>query len=497
MPIPDPSSLPERTLRRHLYLLLAAAAVLFIAASNQLSLPSLDDCFYARKGVEMHQRGAVFDVTWNGQPTFQNPPLQLWILARSFGLFGYNDLAARLPSIAMALGILLGTYLIGERTVGREASLLGICLLLLSPYFINNARRCMLEIPLTFWVVGAVLVFARGLERPRMHLLFGFPLAGAMLTKSLLGLLSVTVVVGGTLALTEEVRKSFDKRWIAIGFTLGILLGFSWSLYLALHYGPGALREHYVEEIVSRSSAGFDLRGFILDYPSILIRDFQIVVLPAMVGLFAMARRRSVPSWFLTLLLLWLIAFPLVLNFSSARTARYIFPVFPALALSGGYWLAQTFDRLSKHLYRWFVPALALLLAAVFCIHPSTLTRDRNAPMKENATLIREMVPSTEAIPYAGGNYWVVANSLMYYADRRLDAPSPDLQAAAEQALRSSSRLLFCAPDQLPALRDTGHSLTVLIEADEWVLLRLERQGARTVELESEGGGLPNVALDS
>ena len=84
-------------------------------------MPALDDCFYARKAVETERDGGFFTVTWAGRPAFQNPPLQIWLTARSFALLGEHDLAARLPSILMALGILMGTYRIAQLTVGPIA----------------------------------------------------------------------------------------------------------------------------------------------------------------------------------------------------------------------------------------------------------------------------------------------------------------------------------------------------------------------------------------
>src|SRR5439155_6265443 len=139
--------------------------------------PPLDDCFYARKGVEMGRSGGFFTVTWDGQPTFQNPPLQFWLLGGSFRLLGENDLAARLPSLLMALGTAALTFRIGALALGETAGASAAALLLVSPFFLDNARRCMLEIPLAFWVAATLLLFLEGLARPRWFLLAALPLA--------------------------------------------------------------------------------------------------------------------------------------------------------------------------------------------------------------------------------------------------------------------------------------------------------------------------------
>src|SRR5262245_54823252 len=120
---------------RDLLVLLAVSLALFSANIWELSLISLDDATYARQGIEERRSGQFFNPPWNGQPDFHKPPLQFWILGRSFALFGENDFAARLPSVLMALGILGATYRIGTLTVGAPAAATAVAFLLLSPYF--------------------------------------------------------------------------------------------------------------------------------------------------------------------------------------------------------------------------------------------------------------------------------------------------------------------------------------------------------------------------
>ena len=85
---------------------------------GDLSLPSLEDAFYAREAVEMARAGRVYTVTWNGIPTHQHPPLHLWLVAPTFAALGEHDFAARLPTLVLALGTLALTWRIGVLTVG-------------------------------------------------------------------------------------------------------------------------------------------------------------------------------------------------------------------------------------------------------------------------------------------------------------------------------------------------------------------------------------------
>src|SRR5574342_703402 len=89
---------------------LAAGARIF-----EPGLHSLDDCFYARKAVEMLRAGSWLTVRWGGAPTWQNPPLQLDLIAVSFRAFGIHDAAARLPQFVMAVALLPLTGLLAWR----------------------------------------------------------------------------------------------------------------------------------------------------------------------------------------------------------------------------------------------------------------------------------------------------------------------------------------------------------------------------------------------
>ena len=205
----------------------------------------------------MARAGDLSTVTWNGVPTFQNPPLQIDLLAASFALFGENDLAARLPSALMALGIAAPACSgSGAAWRGEEVALTAAALLAAAPFFCNHARRCMLDVPLCFWVVVA---FARRVR------------SGSASTPP-----GAARDPAGRGALDEErprpaaAGRAGERRGLRQGnppaAADSVALGrcarrparrsCSWPLHQYFVHGPLALREHYVGEIASRSSAG-------------------------------------------------------------------------------------------------------------------------------------------------------------------------------------------------------------------------------------------------
>jgi 4-amino-4-deoxy-L-arabinose transferase-like glycosyltransferase len=404
-----------------------------------------------------------------------------WYAGRSLALFGENDLAARLPSMLMALGIMGGVYRIAQVTVGPTAGVGAAALLLLSPTFVNHARRSMLEIPLALWVLTAVLVLIEGVRRPRAHALLALPLGAAILSKSVLGLLPLGILFAGALAF-PPLRAALRRGWIWIGVAGGLAVGASWTLHQLVVFGPHAVRSHYLDEIVSRATQPLGARELLLGYPAALLGAYQPVVLPGLVGAALLwRRRRANPQDPSCLLPIW-IALPTVLySLASARSARYLFPIFPALALCASHWMTAALPGLAAALRRWVAPAVAVAAAAVFWVRPGFLAAGGTAFFKDD-TLIRSRVPEGEPITYLGtrADYWGLANPILYYTERRLEAPSESAAAALRTAATRRSRLILVQRARLAELQGTRY--TAVLERPEWVLVQPHFDPGRSTE---------------
>lgn len=492
-------------------ILLAAAAFYFTANIYHLSLLPGDDCFYARKGIEMLEHGNFFTVTWNNNPTFQNPPLHFWILARSFRFFGENDFAARLPTVLMALGLLIITWRIGLRTVGRTAAIGSVGILLVTPLFLEYSRRCMMEVPNAFWVSLVVLVFLEGYRKPQLWLLLSVPLAGALLTKSLLGLMPVGVVVIASLVV-RSLRPALHNRWFWAGIGLGVLGGAAWPLHQGWTVGWYAVKAHYVGEIGSRaagigngSSADIVsvLWGVVVGYPSILLKRFQPVLIPGVAGIIAALVQYWNGKWWKdctvesptkpgrpaespprgtalfpegpVLLAVWVVFPVLVFSLSAARSARYVFPLVVPLALLGAWVVA---DRLSPFIRKtlfWLVPVLLAVTGSVFWISPQKLTRDMDAPFKRESQRVASLLPAGMDIPLLGKHSWGLANPLLYYGKH---APGPALKkvsAAVRAAEQLPRAVLVVEADRRHDLQASGHNFVEIAHLRDWVVVELQR----------------------
>ncbi len=454
-----------------LWVLTLIAILLFSASMNWMSLKSYDDCHYAQKGVEMWQRGAFFTVTWAGKTNFQYPPLQFWLLGRSFALFGKNDFAARLPSLLMAVAMLLMTYRIGTATVGRKAAMVATAVLMLTTLFITNARRCQTDVPLAFWTTLAMLVYIEGLERPRLHALIAIPLGAAVLTKSVLGLFPLVVIPAAVLV--PALRKTLRNGWLWLGVALGLVLSASWTIHQYVNFGDAFMSLHYETMIFSRTVQPLNLTGMLTDYPLILIEHYQPLVLPALAGLiFFIVDRRRRGSTADDFLVVWAVLPVVLYSFSGLRHLRYLFPLLPVFAILTGYLLDTRVKKLIVPLCCYVVPILSIASATIYWVNPTLLADDSNQVFKQKIEVARAHLEPGTTLPYAGEDYWGEANPLLYYWDVKLERPGDTTREAVTKALASQHRSLICVRDRLNEVAETGVLHETVVEGKGWVWLR-------------------------
>jgi 4-amino-4-deoxy-L-arabinose transferase-like glycosyltransferase len=285
-----------------------------------------------------------------------------------------------------------------------------------------------------------------------------------------LGPLPLAILLAGAIFL-PPLRASFRRGWIWLGILGGLALGASWTIQQLVVFGPAALREHYLGEILSRSTQPLDVRQLLLGYPMALLGSYQPVVLPGIVGAVLLwKRRREQPGDASSLLPIWIVLPTALYSLSSARSARYLFPIFPALALCASHWITATFPAFAATLRSRAAPLVALLAAVVIWVRPALLVESGTAFFKTDR-VIRSRVPADEPITYLGSRarYWGVANALLYYTERRLEAASESAEAALRAARARRSGLILVDKARLPELQGAGYP--VVLERPDWLLI--------------------------
>jgi 4-amino-4-deoxy-L-arabinose transferase-like glycosyltransferase len=210
-------------------LALGALVVLFLAVYlGSAFSPALQDdvdTSHAIAAREMITRGDYVTLHINGVRYLEKAPLMYWLVAGCYRVFGVNEAAARLPTVAaMFLLVLLGIGW-GRRAFGARAGLYtGLFVATGVGYFLFT-RVLIPEAILSLLIAAAFYCLVSALDRPNARFAWYATyalLALAVLTKGLLALVIVGMTVIAYLAITGEWR-----RWREFHLFSGLLLFFA------------------------------------------------------------------------------------------------------------------------------------------------------------------------------------------------------------------------------------------------------------------------------
>jgi 4-amino-4-deoxy-L-arabinose transferase-like glycosyltransferase len=329
-----------------LLILLISSLYLYTAAGRAI----LDDgdALYAHIAQQMAKSDEWVTPYANGVRFLDKPPMMYWLMGLSYRVFGFNEFAASLPSALAVLGTALLLFLLGQRAGGHSAGLIAGLAFALSAGTFLFTRMVFPDALFVFLLTLAIFAFLRWYSEERSPLipalLFYASLAGAVLSKGLIGLLFPLLIIALFLIWARDLRSlirfHFWKGWI-----LFIALALPWH-WLAARRNPGFLWYYFVNEHLLR----FLGKRQPVDYASISLPVFWGLVLlwlfpwsaffPALrhlAGKFDWRQAKARPavwisaSWILVMLVFFSV---------SSRIEHYSMPIFPPLALLVGLALA-------------------------------------------------------------------------------------------------------------------------------------------------------------
>jgi 4-amino-4-deoxy-L-arabinose transferase-like glycosyltransferase len=383
----------------------------------------------------------------------------------------------------------------------------------------------MMEIPYGWWVTVAFWCFIEGAAetranvRTRWHLAMAVPIGAAMLTKSVLGLVPMMAIPVALLLSRDLRRRCGAAMWA--GLALGAAIGASWPLQQWMRYGPVALQQHFLGQVLGPSTQQMGLMSRLIGYPIILVRSFEPIVWPALAGVIVWERRwwrernhttrtRNTPTavdarmhpvpahapslaagkgdgrhrdaqdgdgwerdWRGAVLIAWLVVPIVIASASSAQSSRYIFPILVPLALLAARWLLDVVPRVAVFVTRVFAPALSCVVAASLWIQPSLLTRDQNRVLKMEAQRLQQEIAPTATVSFIGTRYWRVANPFTFYVDRWLNP----LETPADVCKDTTIAYLFVETGQADRLkRECPVSGPTILTSPDWILMKIEQR---------------------
>jgi 4-amino-4-deoxy-L-arabinose transferase-like glycosyltransferase len=394
-------------------LIVFAAALLYVLGVRTLVPP--DEGRYAEMAREMFASGDWITTRLNGIKYFEKPPLQTWMNALSFQLFGVGEWQARLwTGLCGLLGVVV-TGIAGRRVFGDRIGFYAALVLGSSFYWVACSQANSLDMSLASMMTLALcglLVAQRDaatpVERRNWMLLCWAGMALAVLAKGLIGL----VLPGAVLVLYTLFARDlriWTRLHLVQGLLLFLLIAAPWFVLVALknpeqphfffiheHFDRFLKTEHHREApwwiffaLIAAGSVpwlGVLLQSLVLGVRRVADADSASDAGPG-----PGAPRRFRPR---LMLFIWIAFITLFFTKSHSKLPGYIVPVFPALAL-----LVALYLDVGTRRSRMLTAGLSALLGAALLAFVPFMARLAKHP--------------GEDLVYAACQPWVLAAGLV------------------------------------------------------------------------------------
>ena len=345
------------------WIVIAVASLVFlISISSPPRLMDDVDAVQAQAARTMLASGDWVTARLDGVAYLEKAPLNYWMMAVAYKIFGVHDWAARLPHALAVVLLCWVTYRFGRWAFGETAGLYAGIALSTSVGLFLFTRILIPDAVLTLAITGAIWAWLRLLEPDEKHplrwsLALGFCLGVGLLLKGLIASVFPVIAVLAYMAITRQLfcRAAWRRLHLGLAIPVALAIAVPWYVlatlsnppYFAfsLHSGPGEYRGFFWFYFFNEHL----LRFLGMRYP----RDYD-----------------TVPRfWFWILNLLWI--FPWSFYLLSASTLDYKTSSragrtrLMALCWIGVVMLFFTFSTTQEYYSMPIYPALALLVGSV------------------------------------------------------------------------------------------------------------------------------------
>jgi 4-amino-4-deoxy-L-arabinose transferase-like glycosyltransferase len=331
-------------------------------------------------------RGMVESGDWvvpryEGRPFFDKPVLAYWLMAAAMNGLGTTAGAARLVPVLASVGVVLATAWLGALLFGRRSALAGGLVLATTLAFLSFARVAMSDMLLALWTTVAVALAVLA-YRPAAPA-WTVPLLGAVAglgfaTKGPIALLVPGLAI--LLLLWENGRRPArpgltGPAWVPCGagpIALAVLafavLGLSWFVLVYRRLGSEPLVFFFFQENVERFAGGaYDVGRPFWFYPPAYLAEGLPWSLFLPIALWRLLRSREDDERGRTrFLALWVALVLVPLSLSRGKIDYYLLPVYPAVSLMIGRYLAAVSWKKADRL--WASAALLVEAAALVLV---------------------------------------------------------------------------------------------------------------------------------
>lgn len=218
-----------KTLRSHPYITLFIFTMLIYLAGNQLlAITDTAESNYALTAKEMVLSGDWISPQIYGRYWYDKPIFYYWELALSFALFGFNEMAARLPAAVLGSASVLFTYWFARRCYGEKAGWLSALILGTSVECWVLSKAVITDSTLFLFMSASIAFFYLGYSENRKYYFLCYIFAAlATLTKGPIGILLPGLACLLFLIYKKDIREMAHVH-LFIGLLLFTLIAGAW-----------------------------------------------------------------------------------------------------------------------------------------------------------------------------------------------------------------------------------------------------------------------------
>ncbi len=360
------------------------------AVGWSLDVMDTDAAQYAAMSLEMLKRNDFLTFTDHGKDYLDKPPLIFWLSGLSMRIFGANNFAYRLPAFAATILAFISTYRFSILFYTKQTGFLAVLILATAQatFLINHDVRTdtnlMAFYIFTLWQLAAYLK-----TESWKNLILGFAGIGfAMLSKGPIGLIAPVLAIFPHLIIKRQWKAVFNPAWIlGLLVTAIVLIPMSYGLYQQFDLQPdklvngqkgiSGLRFFFWTQsfgrITGESNWDNNAGPFFLTHSTMwAFAPWSLFLILGIVDQFrdciSYFKGKSAPPEFITI-------FGFMLPFAALSASHYQLPhyafiVYPLGAVISSRYILKIFYQLkpawSKHLYRFQITLLYLVLAFIF-----------------------------------------------------------------------------------------------------------------------------------
>ena len=364
--------------------LIALCGALFFSFLGLRDIWDIDEGMHAAIAQTMLLSGDWVTPVFNGEPFFDKPALFNWLNAISFSLFGYTELAARLPAAFAGLGCVILTWQMGRRVYDEKTGFLAGLILATSLEFMILSRVVQYDIPFAFFVTLTLFCFVMGIidnNKRRLYFLGMYAAAAlAVLTKGPIGIIlpGMTAVIYLVMARRIHLLKELQ---ILPGIVIFMAIVTPWFLMME------QANEGYLEYFVLKQHLGNFLGGEGAMKPR-HPEPFYYYVPILLAGILpwsALLPQSIIRGWRSShddsnrvslFLVIWVLAAFIFFSVATSKLSTYLLPVFPACALLIACYLSEFLDDSRKSARRGWIIGITCWLIPIALVAAYAIPND-------------------------------------------------------------------------------------------------------------------------